>query len=109
MPKFIKLADESELSRLLDESHQRPVVLFLHDEFCAMSSMAYDEMLELDGEIALVDVTVQHDVKRAVESRTGVKHQSPQTIILRNGATTWDASHGKIRADRVREAIQKAT
>jgi bacillithiol system protein YtxJ len=108
MPKFTSVPDEEALQRLFDESHQRPVVLFLHDEFCGVSSMAYDEMLDIEGEVALIDVTSQHDVKRAVERLSGVKHQSPQAIVLRNGKPAWDASHGRIRAESVSQAVAAA-
>lgn len=108
MPTFTSVPDEDALASLFEDSHDEPVVLFLHDEFCPISSAAYDEILGYEGEVALVDVTQQHDVKRAIETRSGVKHESPQAIVLRNGAATWNASHGRITTERVREAVEAA-
>ncbi len=108
MPKFNKVPDEDALESLFEASHDKPVLLFLHDETCPLSSMAYDEILDVEGEVELVDVTTQDAVKRAVERRSGIKHESPQAIVLRKGVPTWNASHGRIRANSVTEAVAAA-
>ena len=57
------------------------------------------------GAAYLVDVSRQHDVKRAVETQTGVRHESPQAIIVRNGKAVWDASHFAITAEDVAKQV----
>lgn len=105
---FVRLADEATLDTLIAESGERPVVLFLHDQFCPISSYAYEEMENVGGRVEMIDVTQDHDVKRAVEAKTGVRHASPQLIVLREGQVSWHASHGRIQMAAVQDAIAGA-
>ncbi len=107
--RFTPLTDVAGLDDLLTRSHDAPVVLFLHDFSCPISARAHREMQRLPDEaraaITLVDVGQAHAVKRAVEERTGVRHESPQVILLRGGAAVWDASHFAITAKEVSGAL----
>ncbi len=102
---FVNLTGMAELDGWFERSRERDVVLFLHDYWCPISSRAYDEMALVEGEIALIDVAEGRDLTRSVETRTGVKHESPQVLILRDARARWAASHGSITHDAVGEAI----
>jgi bacillithiol system protein YtxJ len=52
-----------------------------------------------------VDVRRDRAVSRAIEAQTGVRHESPQAIVLRHGKAVWDASHFAITAEAVTGAI----
>ena len=106
---FRPLSDSGSLDELVEESHQHPVVLFKHDPYCGVSAAAQEELEDLDGEIVVLDVSRQHDLKREVAERTGVRHESPQVIVLRGGQVAWAASHFKITADAVRQALGAVT
>jgi bacillithiol system protein YtxJ len=51
-------------------------------------------MMRLEADIPLIDVRRAHALSRAVEERTGVRHESPQVIVPRRGRAGWSASHG---------------
>jgi bacillithiol system protein YtxJ len=36
---------------------------------------------------------------------TGVRHQSPQAILLRDGRAVWNGSHGGITAEALERAL----
>jgi bacillithiol system protein YtxJ len=61
---------------------------------------------QFDGEVALIDVRRFHRLGREVAKRTGVRHESPQVIVLRDGEAVSDAHHGLITLDGVEEAVQ---
>lgn len=48
------------------------------------------------------------ELSAEIENRLGVDHQSPQVIVLRNGQVVWNASHFKITADAVAEAVRES-
>ena len=106
--RFVKVTDTKSLDELADRSKERPVVIFKHSLTCPISAAAYDQMAEFDGEVALVEVQRARDLSGEIENRLGVTHESPQVIILRNGQVAWNASHFKITADAVAEAVRKA-
>ncbi|HEX8097667.1 MAG TPA: bacillithiol system redox-active protein YtxJ, partial [Pyrinomonadaceae bacterium] len=79
------MADRGALERLVESSNSGPVIIFKHSVTCPISAHAYREMSQMGGEVALVVVQKARDVSSAVEERTGVRHESPQAIVLRNG------------------------
>src|ERR687884_1617780 len=103
---FVPVADTKSVDELLARSFSEPVIIFKHSSTCPISAGAYREMSRLNHEIALVVVQRARDVSREVEARTGIQHESPQAIILRNGKPVWSASHWSIRTDAVTEAVE---
>ena len=106
--RLSSVPDVAALERLLARSHQAPVLLFNHDPGCAGSWRACEELEGLAGAVALVDVRHAHEVKRAIEARLGVRHESPQAIVVRDGRAAWSASHGAIRAAALARALREA-
>lgn len=104
--QFKMLNDTEELSHLFELSFEQPIVIFKHSTMCPMSADAYQEMKGFENEINMVVVQTARSVSNEIEARTGIKHQSPQVIILRNGKPAWNASHWKITTESVTEAFQ---
>ena len=104
--KFLKITQKEGLEALISSSNDRPVVIFKHSNSCPISAVAYREMEDLDGDVSLIDVQSAPDVSLEIASRTGVSHESPQVIILRNGKAVWNASHFDVKARAVAEAVQ---
>ena len=102
---FRDVAEISELDDWFERSQSEDVVLFLHDYWCPVSSHAHGELSKLESEIALIDVAQHRNLTASVQERTGVKHESPQVIILRAAKARWAASHYRITSDAVSEAI----
>lgn len=61
-----------------------------------------------EGEVALVEVQAARQLSNEIENKLGVPHESPQVIVLSKGQVAWDASHFKITAEAVAEAVRKA-
>ena len=108
---FAPVTDAGELDELLARSHDAPVVLFKHSTTCPISARAHRQMSELSpevaGQISLVIVQRAREVSRRVAEQTGIEHESPQAIILRNGQAVWSASHFDITAEAVAQAVQE--
>ncbi len=103
--RFLTVADLADLDECFARSQQRPVVLFLHDPGCPISDAAYRQVSGLDAEVRLVDVRTGRSITRAVEDRTGVRHESPQVLVLKSGQALWSASHYAITSRAVEAAI----
>jgi bacillithiol system protein YtxJ len=95
--------DAGELETVLDR--QGPTLLFLHDPGCPISLIAHYEVAAVDGEVALIDVRSSPALSREVEQRTGIKHESPQAIVLREGQAVWSASHFGVTAEEIEAAL----
>jgi bacillithiol system protein YtxJ len=105
------LHDLAALDAAIEESHERPVLLFKHSRTCGISCEALDELhahLEQGTPTAVYRViTVQshRHVSDEAASRLGVRHETPQAILVRDGRPVWKASHFRITADALSTAL----
>jgi bacillithiol system protein YtxJ len=110
-----ELVSLEDLDRAFAESSQRPVLLFKHSLSCPISARAFRELevyLEkADPQVSynLIKVQIAPAVSSEVAARLGVKHESPQAILVRNGRSVWDASHFEITAAALEEAIRSSS
>jgi bacillithiol system protein YtxJ len=104
---FNRITDKQMLEDLIGRSNAGPIVIFKHSTTCSISTAAYREVSHFAGEIALVEVQNARELSREIEARTGVEHESPQVIVLRNGKAVWHAAHWKIKAEAVEQAARE--
>ena len=104
---FTRVSDVRALDELVERSKKQPVVIFKHSTTCPISALAFRDMSKFNGEVNLVEVQTARELSREIERRTGVTHESPQVIVLNNGQVVWNASHWKVRADAVAEAVKE--
>ena len=100
----------TELDGLFETSKQRPVWIFKHSLTCPISSIAWEEFQRFaggrpdeSGIFALIELQKARPVSNAVAQKTGVRHESPQAILVRDGHAAWHASHYGIRRERLEE------
>ncbi|HEX8891122.1 MAG TPA: bacillithiol system redox-active protein YtxJ [Pyrinomonadaceae bacterium] len=105
--QFTPINDANALEQVLARSHNEPVILFKHSTTCPISASAYRQMSRVSGDVSLVVVQRARDVSNEIEARTGIRHESPQAIILRNGEAVWTASHFDITSDAVEKAVRE--
>lgn len=105
--RFVDVADAGALDELMTRSQSEPVVLFKHSTTCPISRHAHQEMERFtDAEVNLVVVQRARELSNEIARRTGVRHESPQALVVRNGDVVWNASHYDITADAVRAALE---
>lgn len=105
------LRSQQDLDRALADAG--PVLLFKHSTACPVSAAAYREFRAWLGDrerprAALIHVIEDRPVSNAIAERLGVRHESPQAILVQDGAAAWSASHGAITAAALRKATGSA-
>jgi bacillithiol system protein YtxJ len=101
-----------DLDRLLAQTSDRPLLLFKHSLTCGTSAEALDELLDhingdgLDARYAILTVQSQRELSNAVSARLGVRHETPQALLIRHGRVIWSASHFRVTATAVQSAIR---
>ena len=98
---FINVDSIEGLERLVAESHQRPVILFKHSLTCGISSGVYREVSQVRADVNIVVIQTRREISNAIATLTGVRHQSPQAIVLREGKPVYHASHYDIEAEHI--------
>jgi bacillithiol system protein YtxJ len=88
-------------------------VLYKHSPICPTSDMAYEQMLAFRRRstvpVYMVDVIQHRPLSRVLAERTGVRHASPQAIILRDGVAAWHRSHYEIQAEAMAQVVDDLT
>lgn len=107
---ILQLERNQDLERLLERSKTDSVLIFKHSTQCSISSEVYAEFLRFAGPAdgltcGLVLVIENRELSNTIASRLGVRHESPQAIVVRDGQPAWNASHWSISADSLRRAI----
>lgn len=102
---FFRIDDHETLENLLTVSTTKPVIVFKHSNACSISTRAYREMEKVEG-VNILEVQSARDVSHELASRTGVRHETPQVIILRDGKAVWNASHFDVTAVDVKKAVE---
>lgn len=102
--------DAEELDRAFGEPW---ALLFKHSTRCPVSSAAWREVAAFrkahpDAVVLVVHVVEQRALSNAVASRTGVRHESPQAILIENGRVAWHDSHEGVTADALERLLPAA-
>jgi len=103
--KFFRIDDKTALENLLTDSRQKPVIVFKHSNACSISARAYREMEKFEGQVNILEVQSAREVSRELANLTGIRHETPQVIVLRDGKAVWNASHFDVTAGDVAKAV----
>jgi bacillithiol system protein YtxJ len=108
---LVELRSIHDLNEALQESYERPVLLFKHSLTCPISTCALNQLeshlskADTEARYRLIRIQKAYDVSNEVASRLRVVHESPQAILVRDGREVWNASHYDITASSLEEAI----
>ncbi len=106
------LSDEEQLKTIIQESYQKPVVIFKHSTRCGTSAMAkytletgWDfQSEELD--FYYLDLIQHRPVSNLVAETFKVVHHSPQIIVVKNGEAVYNTSHHNISIGTLKKALE---
>lgn len=113
MTTLTPLSDLAMLEAAIAESLERPVLLFKHSRACGVSCEALDEVrayLQRDGAATsskMITVQSHRDVSESAARRLGIRHETPQAIVLRDGRPVWSASHFRITAAELARVLSR--
>jgi bacillithiol system protein YtxJ len=107
---FLTLERSEQLDAAVESSFRRPVLLVKHSPVCGTSYQALDDLDENRDQLAEIDVLVVNVLTHRLLSQTiartfGVRHESPQAILLVQGRAIWNGSHVRVTAESVTRAL----
>ena len=111
MNELKPLVDVAALDAAIAESRERPVVLFKHSRTCGISCEALDELHShlatglADATYRMITVQSHRRISDETSARFGIRHETPQVILLRDGQPVWSASHFRITAAELKRVL----
>jgi bacillithiol system protein YtxJ len=106
---WVNLESETQLMEALNSNHI--VVLFKHSTRCSISTMALSrfEANFIPNENVLLlylDLLSYRGISAKIAESTGIEHQSPQIIVLRNKELIYTATHNGIDASELMNILK---
>lgn len=92
--------------------HAPYAVIYKHSLICWQSSRAERQVSQFaeehpDVPVYVVDVLAHRDISDTVARRLRVGHESPQVILVHDGAAEWSTSHFGIRRKAIARAVRQ--
>lgn len=101
-----------DIEKIKEASHGKPVLIFKHSTTCPISSAAKDRIernwsdLHENVEPFFLDLLSHRDLSNAIADEFAVRHESPQILLIKNGACVYDESHFGIRASSIKSELE---
>jgi bacillithiol system protein YtxJ len=114
-PALTTLRALEDFEALLARSADAPLVIFKHSDRCGTSHEALDELIEHlrqappEAHYAIVTVPDSRELSRIIAARLGVRHETPQALVVRRGRVVWSASHFRVTAGAIGAAVAAHT
>ncbi|WP_430467927.1 bacillithiol system redox-active protein YtxJ [Winogradskyella ouciana] len=98
---WIPLTSTEQLSTIEDQSKTKTQLIFKHSTRCGISRMVMNQFvsdydLNLNADLYYLDLLSYRDVSNEAGHKFQVLHESPQLLVIKNGAVVAHASHGGI-------------
>ena len=110
---FSVLGTLDDLDPALAASAHHPLLLFKHSLTCGASAHAREEVEAFMAEPArtvdawIVHVQTGRAISNAIADRFGIRHESPQVLLIANGQAVWHASHYRITRREIAAALDR--
>ena len=107
----VELRQDRDLEQLLETSKTDPVLIFKHSTQCSISGQVHEEFAQFadsnpEATSGIVLVIEDRKLSNAIAERFGVRHESPQALIVKDGRVVWHASHWSITAGSLSDALR---
>ena len=98
---WVTLDRGEQLEEIVQRSNLRPQLIFKHSSSCGISRMVLNMFNnsfdpQWDCDLHFLTIQANRGLSNDVASRFGVRHESPQLLILRDGKVSFHTSHGAI-------------
>jgi bacillithiol system protein YtxJ len=113
MNRIKEIRTIEEWQEILTSSLAHPVLIFKHSTACPISAEAWREYQDFTQhakadqvEAAIVKVIESRPISNQVAVDTGVKHASPQVMLIKQKKADWHTSHWDITAINISKALR---
>ncbi len=107
---WIELNQENQLESIKELSKQQPVVIFKHSTRCSISMMAKNRLERSNAPEGVVfyylDLLNYRPISNLIAETFEVHHESPQLLLIKNGACIYEESHNGIDMDELQSQIK---
>jgi bacillithiol system protein YtxJ len=108
---WIPLEGDNQLDEIIASSNAIPQVIFKHSTRCGASKMVKNRLERNEAPAGinfyLVDLFKHRNISNRIASDFGIRHQSPQVLVIKNGKCIYDESHSAVGFDEIEDAVKQ--
>ena len=99
-----EIQSTQDLEVVFEKSKSKPQLILKHSTQCPISAAGKDEVekfLKLHSEVdaSILLVIESRPVSNLLEEQIGVRHESPQVLVIKSGKCEFNASHRAITVE----------
>ena len=109
--KWNELKSVSQIGQIVDESNEKPILIFKYSSRCSISRLALDRLERNwdESEMAHVtpyflDLITYREISNGIADQFDVQHESPQVLLIDKGKSIFDQSHLAIDYNAIKDA-----
>ena len=113
MAQLKEIKTVAEWEEAMGQSSTKALLVFKHSTTCPISANAFKEFEAYlndapreDVDYVMVKVIESRDVSNKIADDLGVKHESPQAIVVEGRKQTWNTSHRDITQKSLSDALK---
>ncbi len=98
-----------DVRKALSHSHDEPIYIYKHSHTCPFNARAQGEVVKLKHDYPIYGLVVQYvkDVSNEIAEMLDVQHETPQTILVKNGEAVAVLSHDAITSDAMLVSLKE--
>jgi len=110
MANWIEFKSTNDIEKIKEVSFGKPVLIFKHSTSCSVSSTAKDRLergwsdLSGFGAVYYLDLLRFREISNAIEKEFGIRHESPQVLVVKDGICVYNDSHFSISSREIAAA-----
>lgn len=96
-----------QLTEIDEKSKSKKQIIFKHSTRCSVSTFAkriltgeYSDEVKEKADVYYLDLISFREVSNSIASRYNVIHESPQLLVIENGACVFNASHSDVSFEK---------
>ena len=107
--KYLSISTLGEYAEAVERSRKEPVFIYKHSRTCELCWWAKNEILKVieSRGMPVYEVVVQtaRPLSNAIEAALGIRHESPQGILLVDEIPVFNASHHGLSSHAIQEVL----
>lgn len=108
--QWIPLTQNEQLDSIVDLSHTKAQIIFKHSLTCSISSMIKNRLERAgslpEADFYYLDLLTYRALSDRVAHLFGIEHESPQVLLIKDGACIYHESHYGIMMDELQQQIE---
>ncbi|SDC48866.1 bacillithiol system redox-active protein YtxJ [Niabella drilacis] len=105
---WIPLEQETQLDAIDLSSGSRPQLIFKHSTRCSISSVVKSRLnkgrLPDMVDFYYLDLIAYRDLSNAIAERYGIRHESPQVLLIKDRKCVYHESHSSVYMEDILDA-----